>query len=453
MKKNYFKVDVTLTIWLVIIVLLLPIDVFAKNTPDTEYMFKFTSFKNLQYEDYCAYLSGDESENLVNVSSIKFEINNSICVLNLNVDGRVYYYKGSIIAYTNDLNVTPLISGEFKGDGILNLASFRIDETKKLTLVVENIDTANILELAIQLNDNDYGIIENIAKTNFKNKNDNIADIDMFQSIKEIFANAQPAKHLQNERNKRFVSVITSQASKEFKSTNSYSGVAAVYNTTLKPFFDNLLEDGIESPDSTMKNVFKQVGWKMYKDNNCCYVLYGVQNSSDEYYSNISVLKITNEKHNDIRRLNAKIEVSYSVCLKYKPSTNTASVMYYEMGIRLNNPAMAIELVNGSTTFSDYTKTYSLEGSGSLFNLFTAISSRLGTASQIWSALTENNRFTSDSDSFDSRDAIRAIANFAKSNTYMWSSGTSIGVFGTYRDTTYSSRRIAFSYTAYTILS
>lgn len=74
MKKNYFKVDVTLTIWLVIIVLLLPIDVFAKNTPDTEYMFKFTSFKNLQYEDYCAYLSGDESENLVNVSSNAFNL-------------------------------------------------------------------------------------------------------------------------------------------------------------------------------------------------------------------------------------------------------------------------------------------------------------------------------------------------------------------------------------------
>lgn len=103
---------------------------------------------------------------------------------------------------------------------------------------------------------------------------------------------------------------------------------------------------------------------------------------------------------------------------------------------------------------------FSLENKSTVKNVMIAIGSKLGTASAIWDALTISEK-SSDTvylgtDKYQKNvydGLVRAIANQAGSSAYLWGVKTSLGISGKYRTAkTYSSYRIAYSFTGYSLL-
>ena len=137
--------------------------------------------------------------------------------------------------------------------------------------------------------------------------------------------------------------------------------------------------------------------------------------------------------------------------------------MYSNTGIRLEDATIAIELVGGTTNFYEATKTKNLDSSGTgLLAILVAVSDDLGIASAIWNALkqTDDSSATVDFGSDENQERlydglVRAIANRTASGKYLWSRGNYIGITGRFYNNslkTYSARRIAWGFTAYSLL-
>ena len=410
--------------------------------------------------DYYSGISKPNSESF----GINYYLSEDQNIIQLFINQKLYEFTGYTLATKSESsNYVTIITGSFSPNENYNLATIKFENknsNSSLYLLIEDLSDGSLKEITLNITNQEYNSIYQSAINNGEHFLEKINSTNtneaQFELKKQILKCLQPNKNFKYSRNiskaqtQKNTQTFTAQSSQSFKSTNSYTAQSASY-TILKSFFDNLIKTGKATTDASLNRVLTQTGWKLYKTSDYFYIMDGSKNNSHEYYSCVSVIKITKEHDKSLRRLTTKMKVLYSVCLSYNSTTKKAEVLYYEAGVRMNCPVIAIELVNGDTTFSHYTKTYSLEGKKSLLNLLTAVSSKLGKASKIWDALSVSS-YTSDSDSLDASDKVRAIANKANTNTYLWTSNKSIGIYGTYRKKTFSSYRIAYSFTAYSII-
>jgi len=376
----------------------------------------------------------------------------------LSINGRGYYDD-------------KLIIGDFAPSGYFKVVLFKIfidSETKralpKLTLLVEDIRSGELLESSFAITANQFNNLLCLAKNTTelleatKEKDSSIEP--RFVVAEKVIALMQPRE---NYLPAEPIAQLLSQSNSSFKSTNTYSGTSATLST-LQTFCNSLSaapSSGI-TPSTTMQTVLSQTGWKMYKTSTYFYVMHGVANTSTEQLVGITVASVSDNRPNNGILLSASYTIVGSCTLSYNKTTKIATMLMKDSGIRLENASIAIELVGGTTNFYTATKSWVLESNGGVKNVLIAISANLSVASAIWDALTTTSDSSATTDfGTDSNQTavygglVRAVGNQAQASKYMWGINTSIGINASFYNTsgkTYSSHRIAYGFTGYSLL-
>lgn len=175
----------------------------------------------------------------------------------------------------------------------------------------------------------------------------------------------------------------------------------------------------------------------------------------------IILASVSKEHESADRKLSTSYQITGRITLSYDSELQEATLMYLDAGIRLENPLIALELVGGSTYFTETSRTYDLETSKNAFDLLCAIADDLGTAASIWNALftvetqsSETKNWGSESAQTDRYGAaVRAAAFEADDGCNLTTTETYIGMTSIYSSSgTYSSYRIAYRFTAVSII-
>lgn len=380
--------------------------------------------------------------------------------------GKDILFKGNIYSvHGNGYYDDKLILGDFEQQENLNIVQFKIlrEYDPILTLLIEDVSTGKLLEFTVQTSNHLFSAFMQIASNNTtlleKNIDDNVEIPPRLAVSQRVLSLMQPAKRMSKTAN-----LILSQSHSSFKSTSSYSGsyASVAELTNFCTSINNSSSGGI-TPSSAMRTILNQTGWKMYKSSTYFYVLHGVANSSTEQLVGITVASISNNKPSSTK-ISASYTIIGSCTVSYNKTSQTATLLQYDTGIRLEDATVAIELVNGTTNFYEATKTWNLSssGSGAVKDILIAISDNLGIASAIWNALKSSNDssqtvdFGSDTNQeYVYLGLVRAVANQTSSGKYLWGSGNSLGISGLHYNNsskTYSSHRIAWGFTAYSLL-
>lgn len=381
------------------------------------------------------------------------------------VIGKKHTFWGNVFAlHGNGYYDDKLIVGDFPQVEMLNIVQFRIlnEGHPVLTLLVEHMDTGKLIEYSFQISEDVFHGLMEIALANTAATESTMHGTDnqlsQMLTAQRILALMETPERLVNGGN-----VPRTQNHSSFQSTSTYSGTYAT-SLEVKNFctaVNNSTTSGI-TPSTMMQTVLSQTGWKLYKANTYFYVMYGVATSSDVRYIGITIASVSNN-HPEQTKLSASYTIIGSTTVAYNTSTHIATLIMYDAGIRLEDATIAIELLNDTTNFYQATKTWSYtDNTSGLKDILIAISDYLGIASAIWNALqTSNNSsetvdFGNDSNQINVFGGlVRAVANQLKSGYYLWNSGDSVGIIGCHYNTNqkpYSSHRIAWSFTGYSLV-
>ncbi|CVI66852.1 hypothetical protein NDGK_00684 [Clostridiales bacterium CHKCI001] len=440
---------------------------------DASFVVSYSPYTTNSYRNASNYFEGNKTVVEEDNTKIKLWVSNNIVYFSListfkcSESGKVDTFSGKVFAlHGNGYYDNKLIIGDFDQVGTVNIAQFKIlcEKQPILTLLVECTNTGELVEYFFQITQDVFGSLMEMAQANtasLESEIDNRGDsTSQILSSQRIIALMQPSN---NFIYKTSTNAMRSQSHSSFKSTSSYPGIYAS-STEIKNFctaINNSLSSGI-TPSATMQSVLSQTGWKMYKSSSYFYVMHGVANSSTEQLVGITLVSISNNKP-DSENINASYTVVGSCTVSYNKTIKIATLLQYDTGIRLENATIAIELVGGTTNFHKATKTWNLDSSGTgVKDILIAISSKLGVASAIWDALKSSNDssetvdFGTDSNQNLVYDGlVRAIANQTASGKYLWGSGNSLGISGVHYNNSskiYASHRIAWGFTAYSLL-
>ncbi|MGN0398234.1 MAG: hypothetical protein ACI4EL_09540 [Candidatus Fimimorpha sp.] len=443
---------------------------FASEISSNEYGAEmYSPYAVKTYLSASSYFDGKMTELEKNDSKISVWLKNDRVYLeitsNLIAAGEKQTFSGEVFAiHGNGYYDSKLVLGDFDKSGKFNIAQFKIltERQPVLTILIEDLDTGKLVEFTSQISQSLFTGLMQIAKANtamLESKVDRKIDLLPRTAVaQKVIELMQPSKRFLYGANRR-----SFQSNSTFKSTSSYSGASATA-TTLKNFctsVNNSASSGV-TPNSTMQTILTQTGWKMYKTSSHFYVMHGVTNSSTEQLVGITVASLSN-----YRPTSTKISASYTIIgsctLSYNTVTHVATLLQYDTGIRLEDATIAIELVNGSAYFYEATKTWNLDSSGTgVKDILVAISSELGIASAIWDALKTSNDSspTIDFGSYSNQvnvygGPVRAVANQTASGKYLWGKDNSLGVIGLHYNSStysYSSHRIAWGFTGYSLL-
>lgn len=435
------------------------------NEPDTEtYLPDAVKF----YSNASSYFDGEPTELENNDFKLSIWIKDDRVHLEISSNqitaDEKQTFSGEIFAlHGNGYYDDKLVLGDFDKNEKWSIAQFKViaELQPVLTTIIEDLDTGKLVEFTVQISQSLFTRLMQIAKANTavlesreQRNNDLLPQAAAAQKIIELM---QPSKMFLHDAN-----YISAQRSAIFKSTNSYSGASAAA-TTLKNFcasVNNSSTNGV-TPNSTMQTILTQTGWKMYKSPSYFYVMYGVKNTSTERLVGITVASISNERPKPTN-ISASYTIIGSCTLSYDTVTHVANLLQYNTGIRLEDATIAIELVNGSAYFYQATKTWDLDSRGSVKDILVAISEKLGIASAIWNAF-KSSKNSSPTVSFGSYEnqklvyggPVRAVANQTDSGTYLWGQGKTLGIIGLHENSSeypYSSHRIAWGFTAYSLV-
>ena len=405
------------------------------------------------------------SRNIVSVS-LFFTKNDTSTVRNILNDG--ICFTGEILSLNgNGYYDDRLILGSFMPENGNSIALYKIiyEETDPvLTLLVENLKTGQLTEYSFSISYDQFTQLMRIAKDT-TTAHEGILDTNDDYSpevlvAQEVVALMQPSRNYLSPEN---ASSMRAQSNCSFQSTSTYTATAAT-DTELKTFcynVNNSTSSGI-TPSTTMQTVLSQTGWKMYKTSTYFYVMHGVANTSTEQLVGITAASVSNNTPTS-GATNASYTIIGSCTLSYNKTTKIAKLLQYDTGIRLENATIAVELVGGTTNFFEATKTWNLVNNNSgVKNILVAISAKLGIASAIWDALfTQTDSSATVDFGTDSNQTnvygglVRATGNQTNTNKYLWGYGNSLGINTKYYVTsvkTYSSHRIAYAFTAYSLL-
>ncbi len=429
-----------------------------------------------KYVNAFAFESAESSDSLANIENIRIEVAGNYSVsVNLNIDENISIrsgatFHGSIYALNgNGYFDDKLIVGSFEPTINYSIVLFKIlnsDSSPVLNLLVENLETGELTDYSFEVDSKHFDKLMLVAKETTKQlestKDEKGSITPQVLVAEEVISLMQPGKNYLSAEN---AGLLRAQSNSSFLSTSSYSATAATASV-LGTFCTNMEEASSSgyTPSTTMQSVLSQTGWKMYKTSGHFYVMHGVANTSTEQLVGITYCSLSDERPNDGNQINASFTVAGSVTLSYDKTAKKAYLLQSNTGIRLEDATIAIELVGGTTNFYEATKTFSLEGGKSNFvkDIFIAIASKLGVPSLIWSALKTTNdssttvQFGNDANQNNVYDGlIRAASNKTAADRYLWGKKTSLGVIAKYYTTsgkTFSSYRIAYGFTGYSVI-
>lgn len=449
----------------------LPISAIASSIDvhDAEMAFQISASPSVaMYADAEAYQEDASTASNMLISNLAIDSSQSSTAINLTVQNTQEVFEGTLYSFESGI-----IVGDFSPSERYNLVQLRIyceDNCSKIYILLENVENGELLETSFSISVSEYqGLLSIADKNTLDLINDAEAnDEDCRMTVyPQLFSLLQPQKQYMSMANMPALINATSslQSSCEFESTSTYSAVAASYDNALKPFFDAFKTSNTTTASSTMDSVLCQTGWKLYKTNSYFYVMHGVQNSSTEQLVGITVVSVSFER-NESQELLADICVTYSYTLSYNKSTNTATVLQSDSGIRLEDVITAIELVYGTTNFYQTKESHKLEGTNSVLGLLVALADDLNVniPSTVFSVLelvfnntvktTEYQYLGTDTAQMQRYGSlVRAVASETGSSSYLWGQGTKFGITGQYRsDKTYVSSRFSYSFTAYSLL-
>lgn len=446
-----------------------PLSVLASNNTEFEYYLHAISNSTKKYDNITSYESDKATvaEHQIDYVKILSTTTAFSIFLPISDSGLEACFYGNIYSINGDgYYDDKLILGnfDFSLDNNYNIVLFKIlkedTDIAKFSLLIENIDTGELIESSFSVDNNKFTVLMNIAKEN-TSVLENQSDDQDFSTAKELLSLLQPQKRCISAVNSSTQSTTYAQSNYNFTSTTGYG--AQVGNFSLmQQFFTEIYDDSDSSitPSSHMQQILSQTGWGIYRGTNFFYVIHGVQNTNTEQLVGLTLVSFSHQRPNNGEEISASYTIVDACTVSYNKTTKTANLLFYNNGIRLEKAAIAIQLVGGTTNFYKATKTYSSEHSGKLKNVLIAISSKLSVANSIWEALTTTNE-TSDTNDFgtDSNqravygDLVRAVGNQLKSSYYLQKSSSSIGVIGSfYTNKTFSTYKVSYSFTGYSLL-
>lgn len=417
----------------------------------------------LRYQNANSYYSGDAESLVDTVVSMQMYKDNTAVTLNLSTQEASYHFTGNLLAANGGGYFDgKLVLGDFEMGNVYNVVLFKAlyqGEESCITILLENLLTSELIELVFELPQEVFYSFEQAANILSETKVQYASvTYDEDETMQRFLRLYMPSKNFASEENAR---VTSSLASETFKNTDSNTGVG-VTHTTLKNFIAKV-EDGdiVRVTNSAVQNMLCQSDWSFYKSSTHFYVSYGIAVSDTEYVMAIILTSVSKEHESADRKLSTSYQITGRITLSYDSELQEATLMYLDAGIRLENPLIALELVGGSTYFTETSRTYDLETSKNAFDLLCAIADDLGTAASIWNALftvetqsSETRNWGSESAQIDRYGAVvRAAAFEADDGCNLTTTETYIGMTSIYSSSgTYSSYRIAYRFTAVSII-
>ena len=264
--------------------------------------------------------------------------------------GQIYPIDGGV-AYDDKL-----LLGDFSSKDNYNLALFRIktdvssDKESIISLLLEDTSDGRIYKFEIGISNdifseiNQYSeyVYENIEfKDRYEKKNFDKKIVDLLRYDEEWV----------NTINKS-----TLKYNPTFSHDYYNTGVAAT-KTTLQNFFNGMNTYGYLnlSSNTAMQNVLSQSSWKFYKNNGTLpyfYEMYGDTYGSDNY---VWITFCSETVGHSTNTASSKTTVFGSLCLEYNLNSKYAYVIYYDMGLQLQNFQQVVGKLGGTNTCFQYT--------------------------------------------------------------------------------------------------
>ena len=403
---------------------------------------KSTIFKNAEAYETEQFIVVQDNTSPLTFNVDNEQINISIVIDNLlqNFSGKLYSIDGN--GYYDD----KMILGEFTPVGIYNILYFDItyglDEETDMpitTIIIENIDNGEIIESTYTLQQSQFDTLMSVAQktsSNAKDLAEEAGEDPKITFVEKIISLMQPSRHYASSINEN--SIQPRLSNHDFSSDDKSTGVGVSYNE-LDNFFSELTDNGVAEVSSTVKQILSQTGWKYYRGHDYLYAMQGGDFGGSERIICISLLSVSDDIPVE-GQINFSLYVDNAHTITYNPANNTAKMLQQDLGLRLENAAVAISMYNENNNFHTATKVYDLEGSLGVENVLYSIISQQSLIGLIWDFL-KTDRSTSDTTDFGTDnvqiqkygDLIYGVGNKVKDGSRLWHSGNMIGIIGYYR--------------------
>lgn len=426
-----------------------------------------------EYTGAAAYMAGLANAPTTILQASSLSIVDGFVKLSIRYGAVAHDFDGNLftLGHSSDSN-NDFVVGDFQKNDVYSVAMFKVQrwkETNKspvVNILLEDLSNGKLIDLQFSISsahfDALYGcalkstvsLIEASEKRGGDRRSDVYTDtLSLMMPFKRFIVsdNTEQQRSLQSNH--------------EFESTTYYyPRVAVDYDEDLKPFFNSVKNSTSATVSSKMNDVFSQLGWKMYQTDEFFYVMHGVQNTSTERLVGITVASVSTEADTDDRELFGDFFIVHSLTLSYDTVTDTATVLMYDAGIRLEDAVAALHLTNETTNFYQMNESHHLSGSGSISDLLVAAAQDVGVPGSVFAALELAFVESTDDSGYsylgtDSAQVIRyesllvSVANKAASSAYLWGYGDNLGVYGRYRDgKVYSGYSFIYSFTGYSLI-
>lgn len=431
----------TVSILLAIACLLACITSVHADLPNAE----ITTEPGASYVEEATPVQGD-TQNHFSSSDVAISIRDGEVQLSVIVDGNPLEFLGLLftsVDTTESSFESKVLLGEFTPTATHNIPFFRIcadseSEDACLEITVENIVSGAINRLCKEI---DYTDFVNLRLAATHDTEQYLKQFDQekqreFLAEKLVSLVREPNNYLNAHNIESSTNSIAPLAASSFSfSTKNSSTGVAVANDYLQSLFAGLDSSGYFdcSTQSTTRTMLTQTGWKAYvnKTNGYFYVMYGVQNGSNEYLIQISYG--TMQKIVDTGIASAQFDVVGSELLTYNTTQKKATVLQHETGIRMTEGKFALAVDSTSSAYlSRATRMYAFETHSSEMSVGSILKSLYSGLDIVFSLFSRPTNYSGDTTSFYNTTTGAADC-VAASGNYIWSAGGKMGVTVDYK--------------------
>ena len=376
--------------------------------------------------------------------------------------GKLYSIDGG--GYYDD----KMILGDFGTYQSYNISLFKIEKNgtnATIEILLEDIQTGILTELNFVITISEFEHLLDIATNTTAEAKEHAVNNGQDPRItvdSMILSLLRPSTQYVSRANAD--SLMRLQSSASFESVKSYSAVSVAYST-IDNFFNGFeTSTRVSVSNSTMRNLLSQTGWKFYKTGTFFYVMHGVENSSTENLVGITVASISSEEVGEDHEILGDFYITDSYTLSYDTTLNTARVLYYNTGIRLEDALAAVEVPENTTNFYKADESYGMDGSNSVGDLLIGVAEDLGVPSTFFNVLRVAVVESRDESGFDYLGTdtaqinrygslILSVVAQANDDSYLWGEGDHLGIVGVYREEKpCSSFVFRYKFTGYSLL-
>ena len=387
------------------------------------------------------------------ISAVKLTSDNQNIILSVTQDDHLVEFNGKLytaLSFDKDTHQielekkTGIILGEFEEIGNQNISNFKLQRSGpsnnvEVVFTIEDMKTGELSKVSGVSSLKDFDVMQKIAVKHTKEFLDDVPSIEkkavLTEKIVSLIRNDANFKNSDNIRLTEQRNINSRSRSSYMYSTKNSNTGRTVSKTKLRNFFSDIADyqgSGIYdcTSDTAIRQLLTQTGWRTYtsKTSKYFYVMYGMENGPEEYLVQISYGEMKKAWHEN-NNVNAEFEVMGSLLLSYDTVSKLASVVYYDVGVKMTSGQFYLAVDSESPVyFTQATKIHVFETTENQLSLGYVLKSMYTGLDIAFTAFSRPNLYVSETTAFYDTDT--GAADCLMGENYIWGAGGKMGVSG-----------------------